>query len=68
MPPSSPRTYVCSTCGSNRVLLDAWAAWSDETQTWDLASTTQSAFCEDCYGETRILEKPLARPLPAPHS
>ena len=57
LPPS--RTYTCATCGSDQVMLDAWAAWSAESQSWELAATMQSAFCEECDGETRLIEQPL---------
>jgi DNA-directed RNA polymerase subunit RPC12/RpoP len=42
--------YVCSTCGSENVLRDAWVAWNVERQKWELVSTFQAAFCEDCEG------------------
>lgn len=60
MPPSTPVTHVCATCGSDRIKLDAWAAWAVETQSWELASTLQMAFCEDCDGETSLHRRPLA--------
>ena len=57
----APRTFVCATCESDEVQLDAWAAWSTETQSWELASTMQQAYCRSCDGETALLEKPLHR-------
>ena len=54
MPPTAPVTYVCATCGSDQVKLDAWAAWSNETQSWELDSTMQMAFCSDCDAETSL--------------
>ena len=49
----------CNACGSENVVRDAWAEWDTETQRWALATTFDAAFCEDCDGETRIVDKPL---------
>ena len=56
MPPTARIAHVCATCGSDRVKLDAWAAWSVETQAWELASTMQMAFCEVCNAETSLVQ------------
>lgn len=41
------QTPVCSACGSNDVRVDAWAAWDDDAQGWDLSTTfEQNAICE----------------------
>ena len=56
------KTYVCSSCGSDNVRLDAWAAWSVETQSWKLATTMQHAFCNDCDGDTQLREQPVSTP------
>jgi len=52
-------TYICTTCGSDRVLLDAWARWNTDTQQWELSSTFDSAYCEECQGECRIEQQPI---------
>lgn len=52
-------TYVCTTCGSDQVLLDAWAAWNPDTQKWELSSTFDSAYCEKCMGECQIEQQPI---------
>ena len=52
MPPTARIAYVCTTCRSAQVKLDAWASWSVETQSWELNSTMQMAFCSDCDAET----------------
>ncbi len=49
----------CDSCGGENVLLDAWAQWNVETQRWELGATFDHAVCEDCDGETRIVDKPL---------
>ena len=40
--------YVCAYCGSNAVLMDAWAAWDTEKQDWGLHDTLTEAFCREC--------------------
>lgn len=52
---------VCASCGSERVLLDAWAAWDSAAQDWSLHHVFAHAHCEDCGGETRVVDKPLAQ-------
>jgi ribosomal protein L37AE/L43A len=49
-----PVTFVCSYCGSEDVLRDAWAAWSEENQAWELASTFDAAWCNSCEGEAKL--------------
>ena len=69
MQTDNAKTFVCATCNSDQVQLDAWAAWSVETQSWELAATMQQAHCQNCDGETTLLEKlsPASRkPLPKP--
>lgn len=44
----------CSGCGSENVVTDAFAAFHYATQTWELHSTFDNAFCEECDGECRI--------------
>jgi hypothetical protein len=49
---------ICATCGSENVRRDAWAAWDVESQSWQLASVFDAAFCENCDGEvvTQMVE------------
>lgn len=50
---------VCSYCGSERVLRDAYAAWDVRRQKWVLQNVFDAAVCESkkCDGgETRIDE------------
>jgi hypothetical protein len=52
----------CSSCGGENVVSDAYAAWDVEAQQWTISSVfDKGAYCEDCDGETRIVEKPSAR-------
>ena len=50
---------VCTTCGSDDVVRDAWAAWDKDTQAWELHSIYDNAFCNTCSGETTIEEEVL---------
>ena len=45
---------VCSRCGSDAVLLDAYAEWDMEKQDWVLQNVFQDAICEDCEGEASL--------------
>jgi hypothetical protein len=47
---------VCSECGSEQVLKDAYAIWSVEEQEWILHSTYDHADCEECGGECKVKE------------
>lgn len=48
---------VCSVCGSDEVLCDAYAAWDSNEQTWVLQTTfDKGSYCEVCEGETRLLD------------
>lgn len=48
----------CATCGGENVKRDAWAEWNVELQMWELGQFFDHAACDDCGGETRILECP----------
>lgn len=50
--PKPKLTLICERCGSDNVLVDAWARWDYETQAYVLASTQEYEWCEHCDGET----------------
>ena len=52
-------TYVCSTCGSEDVLVDAWAGWNKATQRWELRGMLDGASCETCGEWCKLDEKPI---------
>lgn len=54
------RTYLCESCGSDLVTLDAWAEWDVEQQKWVLGATYDHTFCHKCDAETRVVEVELA--------
>jgi hypothetical protein len=48
-------TKVCSTCGSESVLADAYAEWNKESQKWELLEVFDKGhFCHDCDGDCSI--------------
>lgn len=48
---------ICKTCGSEDVKADAFAVWNYPSQDWVVEYIgDKGAICEDCDGETRILE------------
>ena len=52
---------VCSHCGSEEVLADAYAQWDVDNQLWEVVETySKGAYCSKCDGETRIEERALS--------
>lgn len=45
---------VCATCGSQDVVVDAWASWNPATATWELEDCSNTAFCKACNGKTEL--------------
>jgi len=45
---------VCSACGSERIVRDAWVEWDEENQSWwnDVNNIFDYMFCLDCEEET----------------
>ncbi|MBS0480468.1 MAG: hypothetical protein JSR79_14365 [Proteobacteria bacterium] len=56
---TAPMTYQCRFCGTNDVVLDAWAKWDERDQRWMLEDTLQAAYCRRCDGETSLVERAL---------
>lgn len=52
-------TIRCRHCGGSNVLRDAYAAWNDASQAWELSATYDNAICEDCEGEARLVDRYL---------
>ena len=44
----------CTTCGSDQILRDAYAYWDYEKQSWELHSTYDTFYCNECESETSI--------------
>lgn len=55
-------TYVCNTCGSDRVSRDAWAEWDVKSQDWVLRDAFDYAHCHRCDSETSLQEVELSPP------
>ena len=45
---------VCTECGSDDVLADAWAEWDAAAQEWVLRQTFDDYVCEVCGGECSV--------------
>jgi len=45
----------CKTCGSSRVVRDAWACWNAEAGLWELEATFDHAHCQHCECETKLV-------------
>ncbi len=50
---------VCTTCGSDDILVDVWAAWEVASQERKVAETFENAVRNDCGGECLISELSL---------
>jgi hypothetical protein len=47
---------VCSWCGSDNVLRDAWASWDVDKQDWVLGAVFDAGFCQACECERSLDE------------
>ena len=54
-----PTRRVCSSCGSENVVHDAWASWNVEEQKWELENWFDDAFCRECDESCDIIDAPL---------
>ena len=45
----------CKTCGSTRVVRDAWACWNAESGLWEIENVFDHAHCQKCEGETKLI-------------
>ncbi len=53
----------CSECGGENVRVDAWAEWDVQAQRWELHSSYDNTWCEDCECEVSIVDRPSAYPM-----
>ncbi len=53
-PGSGSQFPVCSICGSDRVVRDAWASWNPDSQDWVLEAVFDHCFCLACEQEPDI--------------
>jgi hypothetical protein len=47
---------VCSWCGGENVMIDAWAVFNKNSQLWELGPTFDAGYCDDCDGEANVIE------------
>ncbi|WP_430449491.1 DUF3768 domain-containing protein [Rhodophyticola sp.] len=45
----------CQSCGSERVVKDAWACWNRDYGLWELEAVFDCAYCHQCEAETRLV-------------
>ena len=45
---------VCTICGSERIVRDAWASWQTDTQDWVLEEIFDHIFCITCEHDAQI--------------
>ncbi len=57
--PAPPITIHCATCNSQDVRRDASVEWNTELQMWEIVTVYDNADCEDCGGETSLIEKTM---------
>lgn len=46
----------CKYCGSDNVTVDAVARWNIAAQQWEIAGLLDNSDCNDCGGETDIVD------------
>ena len=53
--------WACTTCGSDKVCLEAEAQWNTATQSFEynLRDAWDNDFCDDCYATVRTEQKDL---------
>lgn len=45
---------VCKSCGSERVVTEAWACWNRNAGLWELETRFEAAYCRACARETTL--------------
>jgi len=45
---------ICSKCGSEDVVVDAWIQWNEYTQEWEIYDIFDNCYCNKCEGECHI--------------
>lgn len=48
---------TCRTCGSQRVVKDAWACWNAKSAVWEIENVFDQEYCLQCDGETHFVWK-----------
>jgi len=74
MTTSTPdKTHVrktCKACGGTNVRKDADVMWDEKAQYWAIAGIYDNETCDNCGGETEIVDKAIPAPTslsPLPH-
>lgn len=45
----------CKTCGSERVVKDAWACWNRDSGIWELENVFDDEHCHECESATKLV-------------
>lgn len=45
---------ICASCGSERVVRDAWACWNREAGLWELEHAYDCVYCHQCECEVKL--------------
>jgi hypothetical protein len=45
----------CASCGSERVVKDAWACWNPDAGLWELEAEFDATHCHQCEGSTTLV-------------
>lgn len=53
------KKIVCTRCGSDEVVKDAYAQWNVDKQNWEIQNLFDMCFCEVCERECSIKEEYL---------
>lgn len=56
------KEMICKTCGGSNVRRDADVMWNIGAQCWETAGIYDNATCDDCGGETTIVERTIPEP------
>lgn len=51
--------FVCSECGSEDIVKDAWVKWNVETQEWEIDDVFSETFCTECESDCYPVRKAL---------
>ena len=51
--------FVCSQCGSDQIVKDAWAEWDTENQCWELGSIFDHTECQGCSYDGAPIEQEI---------
>ena len=45
----------CKSCGSERVVRDAWACWNSSSGLWEMETVHDQVFCQNCEASSELV-------------